>query len=74
MGTTQSGKLMGMRWGDGAGSNKEGKAVAVNVAEVQNIARHVLKDRTGAVPVTEAVRAAVDPAVQLGRSLAREAT
>jgi hypothetical protein len=38
-----------------------GKAVAVKIAEVQNIARHVL--RNGAV----ALRAALESAVQLGR-------
>jgi hypothetical protein len=40
--------------------------VALKVAEVQNTARHVLisyKDPTGAV----ALRAALEPAVQLGR-------
>jgi hypothetical protein len=42
-----------------------GKAVAVKVAEVQNMARHVLvgKDGTGAV----CVRAALELAVKLGR-------
>jgi hypothetical protein len=44
-----------------------GKAVAVQVAEVQNMARHVLKFRTNA----EAFRAVLESAVQLRQLRAR---
>jgi hypothetical protein len=45
----------------GQGGEGLGKAVAAKVAEVQNMARHVLRN-AGAV----ALRAALEPAMQLG--------
>jgi hypothetical protein len=45
---------------EGQGGEELGKAVAVKVAEVHNMARHVLtKDRTGAVALTAALESAM---------------